>query len=122
MKSNTPLFIGLACVVLAGFSILDYVNPLKFVSSLLWVAAFATLSGLFFFAYLVNGLHAWKWLFPTCIFAALSEIAFIVNVEMINDLWAVVFGLAALIVPLLVGYFINRPDHVNYSVAAFGSV
>ena len=85
MKSNTPLFVGLAIIVLAVFAILDYFKIPFHISSLLWIVAFAADSAVFFFAYLVNGLCAWKWLFPACIFAALSETVLILSVDGIND-------------------------------------
>ena len=116
MKSNAILFDGLAFVFIAGFAVLDYLISSTFVSALIWVAAFAVLGGIFFFAYFVNGLRALKWLFPACIFTALSEIIFIVSVDTINDLWAL--GLAALAIPALVGYFVDRSRHVNSSIAA----
>ncbi|MCJ7434650.1 MAG: hypothetical protein MUO77_14285 [Anaerolineales bacterium] len=112
MKSNATLFIELAATVFTGSIILDYVNSSNLISSLLWVASFAILSGIFFFAYLVNGLRAWKWLFPACICAALSEIIFALTFNAINDLWALVFGLAGFVIPAAVAYF-NSPRRVN---------
>ena len=116
MKSNAVLFVGLALAIFIGFAVLDYTNSPNRTSPLLWIVAFAALSGLFFFAYFVNGLRAWKWLFPACIFAALSEIIFIIRVDIINDGLALVFGLTALIIPSLVGYFINTPHRTNPSI------
>ena len=118
MKSNAPLFVGLAIIVLAIFSILDYFKTPFHMSSLLWIVAFATDSAIFFFAYLVNGLRAWKWLFPACIFSALSETVLILSADGINNAWALVFMLASLIIPSLVGYYINRPRRVDLSVLA----
>jgi hypothetical protein len=122
MKSSTSLFVGLTIAVLTVFTILDYFNMAIHISSLLWIIAFATVSAIFFFAYFVNGLRAWKWLFPACIFAALSETVFIFSVDRINDAWALVFGLASLIIPSLVGYFFNRPHHVNMPIIASSSI
>jgi hypothetical protein len=122
MKSNTPLFIGLAIIALAVFAILDYFKTPFHISSLLWIVAFAVDSAVFFFAYLVNGLRAWRWLFPACIFAALSETVLILSVDEISDVWALVFVLASLIIPSLVGYYINRPHRVDLSVLASSSV
>jgi hypothetical protein len=122
MKSNTSLFVGLAIAVLAVFTILDYFNIPFHISSLLWIIAFACVSAVFFFAYLVNGLRVWKWLYPACIFAALSEIVLILNVDRINDAWILVFGLASLITPSLVGYYINRQQRANLTILASSSI
>jgi hypothetical protein len=78
--------------------------------------AFIAASGIFFFAYLVNGLRAWQWLFPACICAAISEIIFALTFNAINDLWAWVFGFAGIIIPTLVAYF-NQPRHESLSIA-----
>lgn len=121
MKSNTVLFTALALVILSSSAILDYTNSPSLISPLLWVAVFAALSALFFFAYFVNGIQAWRWLFPACIFAALSEIIFIIRVEAINDLWAPAFGLSALLVPSLVGYYIHSARGVNPPAIASAS-
>lgn len=122
MKSNTPLFVGLAIAILAVFTFLDYFDIPFHISSLLWIAAFASVSAVFFIAYLVNGLRAWKWLCPACILAALSDIVLILSVDRINDAWAFVFGLASLIFPSLVGYFINHPHHVSMPIVASSSI
>jgi hypothetical protein len=69
-------------------------------------------SGIFFFAYLVNGWRAWQWLFPACISAAISEIIFALTFNAINDLWAWVFGFIGIFIPALVAYF-NQPRRTN---------
>jgi hypothetical protein len=122
MKSNNILFTTLALVILLAAAVLDYINPSKQLSLLLWIVTFAALSALFFFAYFVNGLQAWTWLYPACIFAALSEIAFVISLDIINDVWALVFGVASLAIPSLVGYFFDRPRRANLSVASPVSV
>jgi hypothetical protein len=122
MKSNNILFTALTLIILSAVAVLDCVNTSNQSSLLLWIVTFAALSALFFFAYLVNGVRAWTWLFPACIFAAISEIAFVISFDIINDLWALVFGLASLVIPSLVGYFIDHPRRENSSVVASGSV
>lgn len=116
MKSNTILFAGLAAVVITATVILDYINPSNIISSLLWIASCAALSGIFFLAYLVNGRRAWGWFFPACIFAALSEILFILKIDFINDTWAFVFGLLGILIPALVAYR-NQPRRANLLIA-----
>jgi hypothetical protein len=113
MKSNNILFTALALAILSAAAVLDCVNTSNQTSLLLWIVTFAALSALFFFAYFVNGVRAWTWLFPACIFTALSETAFVIGFDMINDLWALVFGLVSLVIPFLVGYFIDHPRCIN---------
>jgi len=108
MKSNAPLFIGLASLVLTASLVLDTINSPGRVSLFLWMTTCIILSGIFFFAYLVNGLCAWKWLFPACICAALSEIIFALTFNAINDIWAWAFGFAGIFIPTLAAYF-NQP-------------
>lgn len=105
MKSNAPFFIGLASLVLTASLVLNTINSPGHVSLFLWMTTCIILSGIFFFAYLVNGLRAWRWLFPACIFTALSEIIFALTFNAINDLWAWVFGFAGIFIPTLAVYF-----------------
>jgi hypothetical protein len=109
MKPNSFLFTALALIVLSAFCVLDYAVFSGVLSTLLWIGGFAFLSALFFFAYFVNGVYAWPWLFPACISAALSEIVFINIVGLIDERWAFAFGLASIVFPTLIGYMVNSP-------------
>jgi hypothetical protein len=115
MKSNTPLFVGLASIVFTAALIWDFVHTPSRMSPFLWMMAFIAVSGIFFFAYLVNEWRAWKWLFPACICAAISEIIFALTFNAVNDLWVWVFGFAGILIPALIAYF-TQPRRANLPI------
>ncbi len=76
------------------------------ISDQLWLFIFAGLSLLFFTSYFVSGIKNWGWLFPACIFGALS-----LGFALTNAGWKEeIFGSAVLLaiaIPFIVAFFLN---------------
>ena len=108
MKPRTINFIwGLILILAGGLFLAQNLGWIGEVPDQLWKFIFAGLSLAFFATYFVNGVQEWGWLFPACIFGALSII--VTAGEAGSDspllgsliLWSVA-------VPFLVAYILDR--------------
>ncbi len=108
MKPNfSSLFWGIALIIAGGFALASEMGYLNGLSSFTWGFIFAAASALFFVAYFVNGIRAWGWLFPACIFAGLSA-AIAVSIFPAAQNWIPTLVVGSVAVPFLAAYAIDR--------------
>lgn len=108
MKSNfTTFFWGLVLILAGGVTLANEMGYLQNLTTQTWGFAFAAASALFFVAYFVNGINAWSWLFPACIFAGLSATVFISEISTAQR-WIPTLVVGSVALPFLAAFALDR--------------
>jgi len=108
MKTKfSSIFWGLALILVGGFLLGLQLGYFQDLAEQTWMLIFAAASVLFFATYFVNGIQAWGWLFPACIFAALSGTLYIVDTST-PDEWIATLIVGSVAIPFIVAYFLDR--------------
>jgi hypothetical protein len=80
MKRNyTSAIFGLLLILAGGFALAVQNGYLENLHAGTWALIFGGASLFFFAAYFVNGIRAWGWLFPACIFGALAVTVYLAD-------------------------------------------
>jgi hypothetical protein len=89
MKSSLPtLLTGLALILGGIFAIAAQQGYLDNQTPQFWMAVFGGFSLFFLVCYLLSGIRAWGWLFPTLIFASLALIIFMSDAGVTSSILA----------------------------------
>jgi len=108
MKANVSSFFwGLVLIITGGFVLANQMGYLADFSTTTWMLIFAASSALFFVAYFLNGLQAWGWLFPACIFAGLTGTMLAVNSIALNN-WIPTMVVGSIAIPFIVAFLFDR--------------
>lgn len=108
MKTNfSSVLWGIVLMLVGGFVLAKEMGYLAGFSTTTWMLIFAGASLLFFITYFVNGFRAWTWLFPACIFAALSGTLFIVNSSIPGE-WVATLVVGSVAIPFVVAFLLDR--------------
>jgi hypothetical protein len=108
MKTNISSILGgLILMIIGGFALAYQSGYLTILPITSWALIFAATSAFFFIAYFVNGFRAWGWLFPACIFAAVSGTISIVNLHIPGE-WIPTLMIGSVAVPFIAAYLIDR--------------
>lgn len=109
MKPNLPtLLTGLLLILGGVFALAGQVGYLENQTPQFWMAVFASLSLLFLVCYLLSGIRAWGWLFPTLIFAAIALMLFLMEAGVSSSLVALPIFIAIALPFLIVFGFDPR--------------
>jgi hypothetical protein len=106
-RKNSSLFGGLVLVLLGGFMLAFEMGYFHDLAEKTWMLIFAAASVIFWIAYFVSGVQRWGWLFPACIFAALSGTLFILDTSIAEE-WIGALVVGSLAAPFVVGYLLDR--------------
>jgi hypothetical protein len=108
VKPNfSSLFGGLALILAGGFALANEMGYLRSLTAQTWALVFAAASALFFVTYFVNGIRAWGWLFPACVFAGLSATIMLFRVPAAQD-WLPTLVVGSIAVPFIAAYALDR--------------
>ncbi len=108
MKPNfSSLFWGLTLIIAGGLALANEMGYLNGLTTFTWGFVFAAASALFFVAYFINGIRAWGWLFPACIFAGLSATVAISTFPAVQN-WIPTLVLGSVAVPFFAAYALDR--------------
>jgi hypothetical protein len=105
VKSDN-IFWGVLLVLLGLLALAQQEGWIGVFSTQFWMLAFGALSLIFFVRYLLAGLRRWGWLFPACIFAAVSVTMWLFE-NGVQEAWMAVPIFIAIIIPFLVAFFLN---------------
>jgi hypothetical protein len=108
MKPNfSSLLSGLALIAIGGLAFANQLGYLERLTPLTWALIFVISSALFFISYLLNGIHAWGWLFPACISAGLA--ATIATAEYsAADSWIPTLMIGSVAIPFFAAFALDR--------------
>jgi len=109
MKRTASLFWGIALILLSAALLADRLGYIAFnkISDNAWVFVFGGAAILFLLSYFLNGVKHWGWLFPAFISAALSLTIGLATRNIEGSFLGAPI-LAAVALPLYVGFAINR--------------
>ena len=110
MKAKTINAIWGIVLILAGVLFLAQNANMLALPEQLWKFIFAGLSLLFFATYFINGMKAWGWLFPACIFAALSVVTFMGENKSESPLIGTLI-MWSIAIPFLVAFGVDRKNN-----------
>lgn len=108
MKPNfSSLLSGLVLIVIGGFTFANQMGYLENLTPVTWALIFTIIGALFFIAYLLNGIRAWGWLFPACIFSALAGTVALAEYST-ADQWIPTLMVGSVSIPFFVAYILDR--------------
>lgn len=108
MKPNFSLVVwGLALILTGGFALANEMDYWRGFTAQTWGLVFATASALFFVAYFINGIRAWGWLFPACMFAGLSAAVFVSEISTVQR-WIPTLVVGSVAAPFVAAFALDR--------------
>jgi hypothetical protein len=103
----STLMAGIALIAFGILALADQMGYLGNISLQTGMFVFLAASAFFFIIYFADGIRAWGWLFPACIFTALSGVLFIVNTQK-NEMWIPTLILSSVAIPFLAAFLLDR--------------
>ena len=100
------IFWGILLVLLGLLALAQQEGWIAVLSNQFWMLTFAAFGVIFFIRYFMAGISHWGWLFPACIFAAVSVTLWLYE-NGAQEAWMAVPIFSAIIIPFLVAFFLN---------------
>jgi hypothetical protein len=97
------IFWGILLILAAGLVLAQQQGWVEQFAPQFWALAFTGLAVVFFIRYLLAGVRNWGWLFPTCVFLALSGIIWFGTAGYV-EAWIVAPLFGAIALPFLVAF------------------
>jgi hypothetical protein len=101
------IFWGILLILAAGLTLAQQQGLTGKFTPQFWALAFAGLSLVFFIRYLLAGVRLWGWLFPVCIFLAISSMVWLATSHNYRDATIAAPFFGAIAVPFLVAFAID---------------
>lgn len=103
------MFWGAVLIILGAAFLVTGNTSIQIRDPWLGIAFAGALSLAFFASYFLSGVGKWGWLFPACIFAAVTLVGLITRLfPGVDGGWTASPILLAIAAPFLVAYFLNR--------------
>lgn len=103
----SSIILGMVLILAGLFALANQMGYLKDLSPTTWIIVFAATSILFFVAYFASGIQSWGWLFPACIFAALSGTIAITESTIVDE-WIATLVLGSVAIPFFIAFLLDR--------------
>jgi hypothetical protein len=119
MKSKYDnIFWGILLILAAGLTLAQQQGWVDALTTQFWMLAFGGLALVFFVRYLLAGFRHWGWLFPTCVFLAISGMIWLGD-SGYRDSWIAAPLFGGLAIPFLVAFSIDVRKHWWALIPAF---
>ena len=115
------IFWGILLILAAGLILAQQQGLVGQFNPQFWMLVFGGLALAFFIRYLLAGIRFWGWLFPVCIFSALTGMIWL-GASGFREAWIAGPFFAAIAIPFLVAFVIDFRKHWWALIPVFASL